>query len=252
MEGKLFFAIMANRLTEFVLANGYIDTTVQKVVPGVPGFPGCLGHACAIWHTIQKARQEKANPSVVRLDLASAYGSVPHRVIREALEFYWVPEGFSSVIKNYFNKFTMRYATRSYTTGWQILQKAIAMGCIISPVLFVMVIEMLVKAAEGSDKGVSLTPGQTMPPIRAFMDDLTILEEDTRTVERTLARLEELIIWARMRFKPKKSRRLTIRKGRVVPQRFRIAGEDIPTVKEQPVKSLSRMYEFPSPTDTRN
>ena len=83
-----------------------------------------------------------------------------------------------------------------------------------------------------------------MPPIRTFMDNLAILEEDTRTVERTLG-LGELINWARMRFKPKKSLSLTIRKGRMAPQRFRIAGEDILTAREQPVKSLGRTYEFP-------
>lgn len=40
VEGKIFFKILANRLTELLLRNSYIDTTVQK--GGVQGIPGCI------------------------------------------------------------------------------------------------------------------------------------------------------------------------------------------------------------------
>ena len=45
-----------------------------------------------------------------------------------------------------------------------------------------------------------------------------------------------------MKFKAKKSRCLTIQKGKQRQQKFTIAGEQMPTVKEQPVKSLGRWY----------
>ncbi|GFR67595.1 reverse transcriptase [Elysia marginata] len=54
-----------------------------------------------------------------------------------------------------------------------------------------------------------------MPPLKAFMDDNTIIcskEEETR---RMLARFDTLMAWCRMKFKPKKSRSLSIRKGRI-------------------------------------
>ena len=40
----------------------------------------------------------------------------------------------------------------------------------------------------------------------------------------------------------KKSRSLTIQKGKQRQQKFTTAGEQMPTVKEQPVKSLGRWY----------
>ena len=57
VEGKIFFGIIARRLTDFMLDNGYVDTTVQKA--GIPGFPGCLEHSAMIWDVIQAAREEK-------------------------------------------------------------------------------------------------------------------------------------------------------------------------------------------------
>ena len=32
VEGKIFFALVSKRITEFLLGNKYIDTSVQKVV----------------------------------------------------------------------------------------------------------------------------------------------------------------------------------------------------------------------------
>ena len=61
-------------------------------------------------------------------------------------------------------------------------------------------------------------------------------------LKKVLARLDELITWSRMRFKAKKSRSLTFLKGRQRQCKFSIAGKNMPTVKEKPVKSLGRWY----------
>ena len=40
VEGNIFFAVLASRLTRYFLINKYISTSVQK--DGVPGIAGCL------------------------------------------------------------------------------------------------------------------------------------------------------------------------------------------------------------------
>ena len=80
-------------------------------------------------------------------------------------------------------------------------------------------------------------------PKKAFMDDVTLLTRDVATMQSVLTRLNELVTWSRMKFKAKKSRSLTILKGKQKQQKFTIAGEQMPTVKDQPVKSLGRRYE---------
>lgn len=42
VKGKIFWSIIANRLTSYLLTNEYVDTGVQKRV--VPGYSGCLEH----------------------------------------------------------------------------------------------------------------------------------------------------------------------------------------------------------------
>ena len=48
-----------------------------------------------------------------------------------------------------------------------------------------------------------------------------------------------------MSFKPKKSRRLSISKGKTYKITFIISDQVIPTVIEEPVKSLGRVYDAP-------
>jgi len=56
-QSKIFFSILAKRLTTYLISNGYIDTSCQKA--GVPGFPGCVEHSAAIWEQIQRAKRER-------------------------------------------------------------------------------------------------------------------------------------------------------------------------------------------------
>lgn len=79
----------------------YIDTSCQKA--GVPGFPGSVEHSAMIWDQNQTAKRNKSDFHVVWLDLANAYGSVPHQLIRFALNFFHIPPCIQSLITNYFD-----------------------------------------------------------------------------------------------------------------------------------------------------
>ncbi|GFO36626.1 reverse transcriptase [Plakobranchus ocellatus] len=135
----------------------------------------------------------------------------------------------------------MRFSTNDFTTNWINLEVGIAMGCTISPILFAMAMEVILKAAEVC----------SMPPLKAFMDDTSIIcskEDETR---RMLTCLDVLISWCRMEFTPKKSRSPSIRKGKVdEATTFKVAEQQIPTVSQEPVKSLGRWYDS-SMKDTR-
>ena len=52
------------------------------------------------------------------------------------------------------------------------------------------------------------------------------------------------ITWARMKFKPKKSRRLVLKKGRISQQfKMKVQGDDIPTIANNPIKCLGKWFD---------
>ena len=50
VEGKIFFSVMASRVTKYLTENGYINTSVQK--GSIHGVSGCLEHATMILEAI--------------------------------------------------------------------------------------------------------------------------------------------------------------------------------------------------------
>ncbi len=122
-------------IEQLVKSNGYIDTSCQTA--GVPGFPGCVEHSAVIWEQIQRAKRERGDLHVVWLDLANAYGSVPHQLIEYALDFFYIPVCIRALVAKYFEDIKMCCTHQDFTTSWQQLEVGIAMGCSISPILFV-------------------------------------------------------------------------------------------------------------------
>ena len=234
-DGKIFLGVLAKRVLMSLTSNGYIDETVQKAC--IPGSPGCIEHAAMIWDEIQEAKRERKDLSVIWLDLANAFGSVPHRFLEYTMEHFWIPAEVTRLMMSYYGKFVMRFSTDTFTTECQRLEVGIAAGCTISPIWFILSMELLLR---GSDcEGVSK---QIRAPKKAFMDDITILTRRKDMMMKILQRLDELVSWAGMKFKAKKSRSLSFAKGRQIEAKFEIAGETMPTVKENPVKSLGRLY----------
>lgn len=198
-----------------------------------------------IWEQIQTAKREKKDLHVVWLDLANAYGSVPHQLIAFALDFFYIPENIKTVVMSYFQDMHMCFALQKFTTDWQQLEVGIAMGCSISPILSVAAFEVILIGARQVVGGVRLSVGQRLPPLRSYMVDITCLLQTAPCTSgsRLLKRLDELITWARMKFKPQKSRSLSLQKGdRDDRTIFTIGGDNFPRIVDQPIQSLGMRY----------
>lgn len=103
---------------------------------------------------------------------------------------------------------------------------------------------MMVISAEVECRGPLTRSGMWQPPLRAFMDDLTVTTTSVPGGRWTLQGLERLVTWAWMTFKPTKLRSMVLIRGKVVDKFcFSLAGNTIPSISEQPVKSLGKMFD---------
>ena len=131
----------------------------------------------------------------------------------------------------------MRFSNAKYSTNWQKLN--IMMHCIISPLIFILVMEMLLRSTKGT------TSKKTVPAMKAFMDDVTVISESKSHMEKLLKRLQELFKQAVMKIKPSKICSLSIIKGKCQEIKFAINNNIIPTICEKSIKSLGRCYSLP-------
>ena len=124
-----------------------------------------------------------------------------------------------------------------------LLERGIITGCTISATLFALAMNMLIKAAEVECRGPTTKSGQRQPPIRAYMDDMTITTTSVIGAWWLLRGIENLILWTRMSFNARKSRSLVLKKEKIIKERFKLSGEFIPTIKQNPVKSLGKRFD---------
>lgn len=103
-EGKIFFSILAKRLTSYMTKNGYVCTSIQN--GGIPSFSGCLEHTGVLNQMIPEARASKGNQTVVWLDLTHAYGSIPPSLISAALDHYHIPQHIKGMITSYSGRYS--------------------------------------------------------------------------------------------------------------------------------------------------
>ena len=153
---------------------------------------------------IQESKQKKGHLTVIWLDLANVYGSIPDDLIK-GLDHYYIPVAIRDMITSYLAGFKLRFTSTLFTTNWQDLQTGIPTGCTISPILFNMGMNLLISTAEGVTRGPTLESGIVQPVLQVFMDDITITYVTHVQARKVLETLDSIATWAQMLFTARKS-----------------------------------------------
>ena len=262
VQGKVYMAILAKRLTEYILQNKYVDTTVQK--GGVPEVKGCIEHFGAMWEVIKDAKLNRRNLNVVWLDLANAYGAVPHVLIIRALRYYNIPSKIINIIILYFSGVYGRFSSRTVTSKWQKFEIGIFMGCVISVIIFVLVMNLSDEYLRVKiPRAIQYHKGDTpVPVMKLFMDDACLATALTRDMMKVLICFKQFVDWARFKLKASKSRALVFKTGKAIEwfvddveeggssgevgldeevvEKIRIGDDVVPNLCEKPIKFLGR------------
>ena len=137
------------------------------------------------------------------------------------MEFFWIRKDIKNLISALFIYTYVKFSNNKYSTNRQNLNIGIMMGCVISPLLFVLVMEMLLCIAKFNNNEIT---GQS---VKAFMDDITLVAESRSHMEQLVTLLQELFKWAAMKIKPSKCSCLLIIKGNCKEIKFSVAGNEI-------------------------
>ena len=141
---KLFAAVLADRLTCWAIANYRLSAAQKGFLP----HEGCLEHSFMLHRVLKSARARKKEVVVAWLDLADAFGHVPHAVILRALVDVGVPTRVVDTVASLYQGTTVRVRTRDGYTEAIPMLSGVRQGCPLSTILFDLVIDPLVRSAE--------------------------------------------------------------------------------------------------------
>ena len=140
--GKLFTAIVRNRLLNFMLSNKYIDKSIQKAF--MPATSGCSEHHLKLATTLCDAKRKHHSLAVCWVNLANAYGSVHHSLILHSLRHYHVPSKMTNLVKAFYTGLAASVSSSSWSTSLIPIQVGVYQGDPLSVVIFNTVINTLV------------------------------------------------------------------------------------------------------------
>ena len=241
VEGKIFFSLISKRFYKHIVdKNKFIDTSVQKGC--MENIPGCWEHIAMVWEALKDARLKHRDLVTIWLDIANAYGSIPHKLIFLALKRYGIPKKWISIIKIYYDGLWSKSASEGAKSSWHRHERGIFTGCCISIILFLAGMNVLIEYVCNTNiRGLVTSSKVVMPLVRAFMDDLNLLTIGTSDMKVLLKRASDALEWAGMEFRAKKSRYLVMEGGKVSAGDFHVgSAEKIPSIAEKPIKSLGK------------
>ena len=197
--GKMFTGLLKQRWLSYLLENKYLNTSVQKAF--IDGVPGCTEHHLKLLSIIREARRKHKSLSVCWLDLANAFGSVHHDLIRFSLSHYHAPQIMVSTISNLYKDLICVVSTKSWTTNPIQLQTGVYQGDPLSVLVFNTVMNTLVdtitKRYPGLGYSHSSSPSTTN--LLQYADDTSLIADGPSSCRTLLSATESWLSWSGMK-----------------------------------------------------
>ena len=201
-----------------------------------------------VWDALKSAKHDKTTLSGIWLDVANAYGSVPHRLIYFALRRYGVSEKWIQLIQFYYSGLWSKCFQEASPSSWHQHQRGIFIGCTVSIILFLAAINIIIEFTLNVQDSLLREHHLGM---KAFMDDLFVMSSSVQETQLLLDRCTRSLTWAGMSFRTEKSRCIVIAGGVVQKNTpfsvtHSVTHSDqplvIPSIHAQPVRFLGRIF----------
>ena len=142
---------------------------------------------------IEKAREFQKNIYFCFIDYAKAFDCVDHHKLRKTLQEMGIPDHLTCLLRNLHAGQEATVRTGPGTTDWFQIGKAVCQGCILSPCLFNLYAEYIMRNAglEEAQAGIKIA-GRNINNLR-YADDTTLVAESEEELKSLLMRVKRRV-----------------------------------------------------------
>ena len=140
---------------------------------------------------IEKAREFQKNIYFCFIDYAKAFDCVGHRKMFKILKEMGIPDHLTCLLRNLYAGQEVTVRTGHETTNWFQIRKGVRQGCILSPSLFNLYAEYIMRNAglEEAQPGIKIA-GRNINNLR-YADDTTLMAENEEELKSLLMKVKE-------------------------------------------------------------
>ena len=140
---------------------------------------------------MEKAREIQESIYFCFIDYARAFGCVDHNKLWEILQEMGIPDHLICLLRNLYAGQEATVRTRYGTTDWFQIGKGVSQGCILSPCLFNLYAEYIMRNAglEKAQTGIKIAR-RNINNLR-YADDTTLMAENEEELKSLLMKVKE-------------------------------------------------------------
>ena len=155
----------------------YVNRELPDVQAGFRKGRGARDQIANICWIIEKAREFQKSIYFCFIDYAKAFDCVDHNKLRKILKEMGIPDHLTSLLRNLYAGQEVTVRTGHGITNWFQIGKGICQGCILSPCLFNLYEEYIMRNAglEDAQAGIKIAR-RNINKLR-YTDDTTLMAE---------------------------------------------------------------------------
>ena len=162
----------------------------------IRGVDGCLEHSQTIVELFNDANRKRKNLYTLTIDLKDAFGSIPHGYILEMMDEMGFPEPIKGVIADSYDKGTTVINLDKLDSTEVRIRKGVKQGCPLSPLIFNMCMNPLLKELQNSNKGYRVK--DRVISVQAYADDIILFSESRRGMEHLIDIVQRFVAYSRL------------------------------------------------------
>ena len=182
---KVMLKILQARLQK------YVNCELPDVQAGFRKGRGIRDQIANIRWIIQKAREFQKNIYFCFIDYAKVFDCVDHHKLWRILKEMGIPDDLTCLLRNLYAGQEATVRTGCGTTDWFQIRKRVRQGCILSPCLFNLYAEYIMRNAglDEAQAGIKIA-GRNIKNLR-YVDDTTLMAESEKELKSLLMKVKE-------------------------------------------------------------
>jgi hypothetical protein len=209
---KLFSSSIASRLTTVAANNSWLSLEQKGFLPGVHGIQE---HTMLLECAIEEAKQKKRNLTICWLDLANAFGSLPHAFLFELFHSLPLPEALREILIDIYSGNIFQFVVGKDLVAIHP-SSGVRQGDGLSSIIFNLAAEPLLRCAKGPLNAGFLLFCSYLKAT-AYADDISLVGSCPADLQPTLDAMLVVAAALGLRFNAGKCCSLVISKGKANP-----------------------------------
>ena len=177
ITSKVLCRVILNRITDMV------DPLLRNEQAGFRRGRSCADHIFTLRQIMEQSNEWNATVYANFIDFAKAFDSIHRPAMWKIMEHYGIPNKIISIIKMLYQDFQARVICGTNVTDSFPLQTGVRQGCLLSPLLFVLCIDWVMKKTNNqNNRGLLWTFEKSLEDLD-FADDIALLAQSFQHIQ---------------------------------------------------------------------